>query len=91
MSGTNFNLHNGALWIGELQYAINQPADGEMVGMGGGGLPGTYKLGIWYNNEQLRGSALRQHSACRWRIRRRNGIAANHQRRLQHSTRSPTR
>jgi porin len=49
MSGTNFNLHNGALWIGEFQYSINQPADGEMVGMGGGGLPGTYKLGVWYN------------------------------------------
>lgn len=49
-SGTNFNLHNGTLFIGELQYAINQPADGEMVGAGGGGLPGTYKLGVWYNN-----------------------------------------
>ena len=23
--GTNFNLHNGALFIGEVQYAINQP------------------------------------------------------------------
>jgi porin len=33
-----------------LQYAINQPADGEMVGAGGAGLPGTYKLGVWYNN-----------------------------------------
>jgi porin len=50
LSGTNFNLHNGTLFIGELQYAINQPADGEMVGMGGGGLPGTYKIGLWYNN-----------------------------------------
>src|SRR5579864_1294615 len=49
-SGTNFNLHNGTLFIGELQYAINQPADGEMVSAGGGGLPGTYKLGVWYNN-----------------------------------------
>ncbi|WP_408412585.1 carbohydrate porin [Paraburkholderia aspalathi] len=49
-SGTNFNLHNGTLFIGELQYAINQPADGEMVSAGGGGLPGTYKLGLWYNN-----------------------------------------
>ncbi|WGS53641.1 carbohydrate porin [Paraburkholderia sp. D15] len=49
-SGTNFNLHNGTLFIGELQYALNQPSDGEMVGMGGGGLPGTYKVGVWYNN-----------------------------------------
>ena len=50
LSGTNFNLHNGALYIGELQYAINQPADGEMVGAGSNGLPGTYKIGAWYNN-----------------------------------------
>ena len=50
LSGTNFNLHNGALFIGELQYAINQPADGEMVGMNQTGLPGTYKVGVWYNS-----------------------------------------
>ncbi|MBR8456354.1 carbohydrate porin [Burkholderia dolosa] len=48
-SGTNFNLHNGALFIGELQYAINQ------AGTAGGtttpaGLPGTYKLGVWYHS-----------------------------------------
>ncbi|GLU30950.1 carbohydrate porin [Trinickia caryophylli] len=51
-SGTNFNLHNGALYIGELQYAINQPAEGD--GAPGKtthtGLPGTYKIGVWYNN-----------------------------------------
>ncbi|MBN3847329.1 carbohydrate porin [Paraburkholderia sp. Ac-20342] len=52
MSGTNFNLHNGALWIGELQYAINQPSDGQMVGAGGG-LPGTYKIGVWYNTNSF--------------------------------------
>ncbi|SEB23801.1 porin, OprB family [Paraburkholderia sartisoli] len=50
LSGTNFNLHNGTLFIGELQYAINQPADGEMVGAGQNGLPGTYKVGVWYNS-----------------------------------------
>jgi porin len=49
LRGTNFNLHNGTLFIGELQYAINQPADGEMVGTSNNGLPGTYKIG-WYNN-----------------------------------------
>ncbi|MEX3638567.1 carbohydrate porin [Paraburkholderia sp. BR14320] len=53
MSGTNFNLHNGALWIGELQYAINQPSEGERGGTGGGGLPGTYKLGVWYNTNKF--------------------------------------
>jgi porin len=52
-SGTNFNLHNGTLFIGELQYAINQPADGEMVGTDSNKLPGTYKLGIWYNNNEF--------------------------------------
>ncbi|WP_206995135.1 carbohydrate porin [Trinickia mobilis] len=55
-SGTNFNLHNGALYIGEVQYAINQPSEGAMETGDGtksasGGLPGTYKLGVWYNNE----------------------------------------
>ncbi|ALK33021.1 porin [Burkholderia plantarii] len=50
LHGTNFNLHNGTLFIGELQYSINQPADGEMVGLNSNALPGTYKLGLWYNN-----------------------------------------
>ncbi|WP_420816121.1 carbohydrate porin [Paraburkholderia phosphatilytica] len=50
LSGTNFNLHNGALYIGELQYALNQPSDGDMVGTGSKALPGTYKIGFWYNN-----------------------------------------
>jgi porin len=56
LSGTNFNLHNGTLLIGELQYAVNQPAEGELVGAAGaasGGLPGTYKLGFWYNSESF--------------------------------------
>ncbi|HIE4429117.1 TPA: carbohydrate porin [Burkholderia multivorans] len=48
-SGTNFNLHNGALFIGELQYAINQ--DGAAGGAAkSGALPGTYKLGVWYHS-----------------------------------------
>jgi porin len=51
--GTNFNVHNGALYIGELQYSINQPSDGEMVGAGSNGLPGTYKVGAWYNTESF--------------------------------------
>jgi len=53
ISGTNFNLHNGTLLIGELQYAINQPAEGDLVHAGGGGLPGTYKLGFWYNTNSF--------------------------------------
>jgi porin len=53
LHGTNFNLHNGTLFIGELQYAINQPSDGEMVGVNSNKLPGTYKLGVWYNNNRF--------------------------------------
>ena len=53
LSGTNFNLHNGALYIGELQYSVNQPSEGELVRAGSGGLPGTYKIGVWYNNERF--------------------------------------
>ncbi|WP_233868026.1 carbohydrate porin [Paraburkholderia adhaesiva] len=53
LSGTNFNLHNGTLLIGELQYAINQPAEGDLVRTSGRGLPGTYKLGFWYNSNSF--------------------------------------
>lgn len=57
--GTNFNLHNRALYIAELQYAINQPmpagqpdtAPKETTPMSG--LPGIYKLGAWYNSQKF--------------------------------------
>ena len=39
--GTRFSFSGGALWMGELQYAINQGKDAA-------GLPGVYKLGAWY-------------------------------------------
>jgi len=52
--GTNFNLHNGALFIAELQYGVNQPALGQVeTDKGSGGLPGMYKIGAWYNNEKF--------------------------------------
>ena len=42
--GGNVSLRTGALFIGEIQYAHNQPGeDAER------GLPGTYKLGFWYD------------------------------------------
>jgi porin len=48
--GTKFNLNTGALIIAELQYAINQPALGQIAyGSHPGGLPGTYKIGFWYD------------------------------------------
>jgi porin len=49
--GTAFRLDDGMLAIGELQYAVNAPAqDGEPSSEG---LPGTYKLGFWYNSEDF--------------------------------------
>lgn len=48
--GTNFSLNGSTLFIGELQYALNQPNDGEMDLGGNNGLPGTYKIGAWYHN-----------------------------------------
>jgi porin len=51
-TGTTFNLHNGAMVMGELQYAINQaPATGSAVQPSG--LPGTYKLGFWYDTQRF--------------------------------------
>jgi porin len=51
-AGTKFNLNTGALLIGEFQYAVNEPAVGQMVTgsqPASGGLPGTYKIGFWYD------------------------------------------
>ena len=39
--GTTFSFAGGALWMGEVQYAINQ-------GKNAAGLPGVYKFGVWY-------------------------------------------
>jgi porin len=46
--GGNFNLRTGALFIAEIQYALNQPSNGDMqYDSRAAGLPGTYKLGMW--------------------------------------------
>ncbi len=52
LHGTNFNL-NGTLWIGEVQYAINQPSEEDKPGAKDNKLPGTYKLSVWYNNKRF--------------------------------------
>jgi porin len=39
--GTTFSFSGGTLWMGELQYAVNQ-------GKKAVGLPGVYKIGAWY-------------------------------------------
>ncbi len=51
-AGAKFNLNTGALFITELQYAVNEPAVGQMIQAGQpppSGLPGTYKIGFWYD------------------------------------------
>ena len=49
-AGTKFNVNTGALIFGELQYAINQPAMGELDrGNTRRGLPGVYKIGGWFD------------------------------------------
>ena len=49
--GGNFNLRTGALMFAEAQFTINQPSTGDMDrGQGASGLPGTYKLGVWYDS-----------------------------------------
>ena len=58
-SGTKFNTGTGALFIAELQYAINQPAPGDIDTGAAAGLPGTYKLGAWVRQRRVPGPALR--------------------------------
>ncbi|HEY1858526.1 carbohydrate porin [Acidocella sp.] len=50
-NGARFNLNTGALFIAELQYTTNEPTVGDMVqnGSQSSGLPGTYKIGFWYD------------------------------------------
>jgi porin len=55
--GDHFNLKNGRLAIVEWQYDLNQPVLGQLDrGPGSGqasGLPGSYKIGAWYNSENF--------------------------------------
>lgn len=48
-SGIAFNLNTGALWIGEAQYAAHQSPAASCANLACG-LPGTYKLGVWYDS-----------------------------------------
>ncbi|MGE0563418.1 MAG: carbohydrate porin [Pseudolabrys sp.] len=41
--GTRFQFNDGAFWIGELQYQVNQ-------GKAAKGLAAAYKLGVWYHS-----------------------------------------
>ena len=52
--GVNFNLRTGALMIAELQYAVNQPgASGSAATPSSSGLPGTYKVGAWFDTAKF--------------------------------------
>jgi porin len=44
--GTTFSFAGGTLWMGELQYAVNQEKQAI-------GLPGKYKIGAWYSTAQF--------------------------------------
>ncbi|ACB95776.1 Carbohydrate-selective porin OprB [Beijerinckia indica subsp. indica ATCC 9039] len=48
-SGTFFNLGNGALLIGEMQYTLNPPPSDKSKATDDPGLPGTYRLGGLYD------------------------------------------
>jgi porin len=51
-NGAKFNLNTGTLFIAEYQYAVNEPAVGDMIQSSqqlSAGLPGTYKIGFWYD------------------------------------------
>ena len=50
-SGINFPLNGGLFVIGEVQHSINQGDNAK-------GLPGTYKLGAWYNSNAFANQAL---------------------------------
>jgi porin len=51
-SGTSFPLNGGVLAIAELQYAIGSP-DPSARGADPHSLPGTYKVGFWYDSEKF--------------------------------------
>jgi porin len=50
-TGTAFNLNTGALVIGEVQYAVGAAGNG--VGGKAGPLPGTYRVGGWFDSGQF--------------------------------------
>ncbi|WP_027213105.1 carbohydrate porin [Burkholderia sp. WSM2232] len=50
--GTTFNLHGGALLIAEAQFTVNQES-AKHSAQQTRGMPGTYKLGLWYNTQHF--------------------------------------
>ncbi len=50
--GVSFPLNGGVLAIAELQYTTPAPA-ASATANAGGQLPGTYKIGLWYDSENF--------------------------------------
>ena len=77
-SGAAFSLNTGALIIGEIQFGVNQPVEGDMAQVGDvQGLPGIYKIGFWYDtakfpDQRFDASGVSLATSA-------TGIAANHQ------------
>lgn len=54
--GGNFNLRTGALFIAEAQFAVNQPSEDKAAPKRG--LPGTYKIGMWFDTASFPDQAI---------------------------------
>ena len=59
-NGVSFPLNTGVLAIAELQYTFPAAAPSGKPAADGP-LPGTYKIGAWYDSEDLRQPAVRHH------------------------------
>jgi porin len=70
-SGTDFRLNDGVLAFAELQYTINS-------GDKASGLPGTYKIGGWYNTGVFADQRLNEAGYSRAEPAYRNMPALNH-------------
>ncbi len=77
--GTTFSFTGGALWMSELQYAVNQEKNAK-------GLPGIYKLGGWYATADFADQHYGLDGCRQCRVARRSDAAgpAQSSRRLGH-------
>jgi porin len=57
-TGTTFSLSGGTLYIAEVQFGHNQPELGDLDTGHNDGLPGTYKLGFWYEDARFSDTGL---------------------------------
>jgi porin len=77
--GTNFSLSGGTLFIGELQYALNSPAENDMdMGPPSAALAGTYKIGAWYNSGSFADQRYDTNGVPLADLAASNGVGARH-------------